>query len=186
MNGYKSTFLAIGLCLVGILAACGSTPSQTVEEGNSTSTPAPSPSPLPTATLATFNGYPTVAPDACPTTTNTALNTWVPFPANALIIDQYPTNIDGVSHSFTFQPAVVCVPSTTPSAIRAFYAATMPKQGWVTSMTYPYNGNLQAACGDQYCWKKPISGTMMLAVSLEDVRIVGTMVRFVIRFVSYS
>lgn len=82
---------------------------------------------------------------------------------------------------FHFQRIAVCVDGATSDAIRTFYANGMPENGWTQSAVYPYKGQLQAACGDPYCWEDIIGGGNIFWLSLEDVQQRGSATTFQLR-----
>lgn len=104
----------------------------------------------------------------------------VTFHANTVgfIAQKFETN------SFQFEVINACTKSTTTSAIHAFYASGLPSTGFLSSSTFPYQGNASSACGDPYCWYKDGSHPSFQVrryVSLEGVTAHGSVVTYALR-----
>ncbi len=110
----------------------------------------------------------------------------VTYPSNAVLISYANGADDGVQHSYGFEVVGVCADGASPTGVQSFYNSDLPRNGWVQSATMPYKGDINAACGDPYCWKRPASSTTTEFFSLENVRASGTATLFTIRHVLYS
>ena len=99
----------------------------------------------------------------------------VPFPVDAVSF-VYSTFADG---AYRFTLLSVCAPDAAPASVRAFYAQSLPANGWSPSATFPYAGHPTRACGDSYCWKKGSSPQRF--ISLERVAAPGAQVTYQLR-----
>ena len=104
----------------------------------------------------------------------------VGFPANTVgsIQQTFETN------SYQFRLISACTAGTTASSIHAHFSNSLPSTGFIQSLTFPYQGNLNAACGDPYCWYKGSAHPSFQAsryVSLENVTAVGSVVTYTLR-----
>lgn len=75
------------------------------------------------------------------------------------IAQTYETN------GYQYQVVNLCTPGTTAEAIRAFFASSLPANGWTQTSTFPLRGDGGAACGDPYCWR--IGGSPTVFAGLE-------------------
>lgn len=123
-----------------------------------------------------------------PTHNVTVLPSWqgVNYPSNAVLISYANGASDGVLHSYGFEVVGVCADGVSPIGVQSFYSSDLPRNGWVQSATMPYKDDINAACGDPYCWKRPASSTTTEFLSLENVRASGTATLFTVRHVLYS
>lgn len=81
-----------------------------------------------------------------------------------------PARSGGSIGFFAITETNACTPSSSVSAIRAFFARGLPNDGWAQASTFPYDSGWQASCGDPYCWSKD---TAPRYVSLEAVTDAG-------------
>jgi hypothetical protein len=88
----------------------------------------------------------------------------VPFPGGSISTTPIPTT--GGTGLFAITELDACSPHSAVNAVQVFYVQQLVRAGWEPSVTYPYDGQYQAACGDLYCWAE---GTAPRLVSLEKV-----------------
>lgn len=110
----------------------------------------------------------------------------VNYPSNAVLISYANGADDGVRHSDSFEVVGVCADGVSPTGVQSFYKSDLLRNGWVQSATMPYKSDINAACSDPYCWKRPASSTTTEFLSLENVRASGTATLFTVRLVLYS
>jgi hypothetical protein len=151
--------LALGGCTLDISSLSGTTSS----DGSANGTPTPTATPSPTPTVQ----------QACRTLLNASslqaasagsAFTDVTFPANSL--GTGVTSSPAADGRFAIAQFDVCTPASSIAAIQSFFATGLPSAGWAQSGTYPYDGALQASCGDPYCWSKDSAPRY---VSLESI-----------------
>jgi hypothetical protein len=139
--------IALLFSMLLVLSDCANSASATA-----TNTPTPSVLPSPTATSAPTQcaQLPGFA-NAGPATAGSGFGD-VPFLGNS--ISTAITASGGGDGRYTIRQFDVCSPSTSDSAVHALYASGMPSSSWSQVATFPYDGGVQASCGDPYCWTK--------------------------------
>lgn len=176
-------FTSLGLAIA--FAACGITTSAT-----SLASPTPTlppPSAIPAGACARVAPTPTPT-SAVPSNGLSHLPSWpgVAFPSNTTLVSYQNGADDGTQHSDTYEVVAVCSDGITPVAVKSFYDSGMPAQGWTQSQTFPYQGDITAACGDPYCWKKAANANTTIFVALENVRAGSTATLFTMRYLTYN
>jgi hypothetical protein len=171
IRSLKMALIAIGAIIVfGACSLGGSTTTTVTGSTTSGSTTTGS-----TTTTSTATPHATATAPAVATCSNllgggvgaaTAGSSFtdVPFPAGSL-----GTGLT-LHHSgtgdFTIYLMNACTPSTSVAAIQSFFATQLPADGWAYSSVLPFNGSLEQACGDAYCWGKDANPRL---VGLESV-----------------
>lgn len=178
---YQSFLSLVFVMFALTLGGCGA--------GSAVVTPA-TPASTPTATVVPVCAKLTTPTVSVSGSTNNiaGLPSWqgVNYPSNAVLISYVNGASDGVLHSYGFEVVGVCADGVSPTGVQSFYSSDLPRNGWVQSATMPYKGDVNAACGDPYCWKRPASSTTTEFLSLENVRASGTATLFTVRLVEYS
>jgi hypothetical protein len=183
--------LCRGRSLLPFLAALSLLMSACALVSTTPTAPTPSPTPTPTLALPTLDLAPTATPlpSQCVSTTGVSAGTFpdVPVPDDAIMFDEGYGGTGGVTATpVTFQKTGVCTKALTPDAVRAFYAARMPANGWTHSATFPANGDLNAPCPDAYCWRKTPAPNVVRTVALENVRVIGGITVYTIDDITYG
>ncbi len=191
---YVCTLLAGFLLLLAGLGGCSAAAS-----GGRTSTSTPSASAT-TDTAATMTAAAAGTPTAPATATSAPITSCaqvsgfgsagsistgshfseVSFPAHTVGVfrQTFETN------SYQFRLISACTAGTTAAAIRAHFSNSLPPTGFIQSLTFPYQGNPNTACGDPYCWYKGSAHPSFQAgryVSLENVSAIGSVVTYTLR-----
>lgn len=148
---------AAWLCMLSLavalgLAACAS----------AAATPSATPS-QPVDATATVAGPPTPTPygaHPCSATANVYIanlmrDMAIPTPPNAIISDQGARKWRLNDRTIIYEWVGACSPASTPTALRAFYAARMPAEGWTPTPLLPTLADTHAACAAAApCWVK--------------------------------
>lgn len=174
-------FLSLACVMFALtLGGCGA--------GSAAVTSAP-PASMPTATVVPVCAKLMPTASASRSSNNIAgLPSWqgVTYPSHAVLISYANGADDGVRHSDSFEVVGVCADGVSPTGVQSLYSSDLPRNGWVQSATMPYKGDINATCGDPYCWKRPASSTTTEFLSLENVRASGTATLFTVRHVEYT
>jgi hypothetical protein len=140
----------------------------------------------PTATSShTLGGDPCTS--AADPTILTKLSTdGIPLPEGASVVEKGFASADGNGRgqSIDYETIGACTKASAPSDVRAFYAARMPAAGWRQSATFPYQGVLNTACGNPYCWTKA-QPPDTFDVALESVQGTANGTAFALQIATY-
>lgn len=147
----KFPTFAVSCLAILALAACslggGSTTATSGIGGSSAPTSSP-PTATPTRVPVTCA---TLLPGAATATAGSQFSD-VSFPVGS--VGTALTLHSSGTGQWTIELMQVCSPGTTAMAVRSFFATRLPANSWAYSATLPFNGVVQAACGDAYCWAK--------------------------------
>lgn len=178
-RGLVSIFDAV--CALA-LAACGTASSGAINPGGSATL-------APTATVASVCAMLQPTPDTSSSPHQVAsFSPWqgVPYPPHVTLISEANGVGDGVRSSYSFEVVGLCADFVAPTSVQSLYGAQMPHNGWTQSATFPYKGDISAACGDPYCWKRVANSQTTEYLSLESVHASGTATLFTLRHVGYT
>ncbi|MBA3824334.1 MAG: hypothetical protein H0X24_10630 [Ktedonobacterales bacterium] len=144
--------LGIIIAAAAILMACsfGANASSTLSQSTTTG------GTTPPATSATLTPPPALTCSAALPGAGAANGgahfTDLPYPTGALATGLTPHHSGTGEWTISLQQ--VCVSGSAVSTIRSYYSAQLPTHSWAISATLPFDGSLQAPCGDPYCWGK--------------------------------